>query len=197
MKKRAAFFIFLAIAVCLTGFTSAYFIYGRDLGNNFGIGENVMQIAEDYQPPKELGMGENIFKKRVQVKNTGSIPCFVRVFVEFSSSEIRDISQISPDGRSYFPAASYHLNLPEGWVYIDEDDELLGHYYYWTRALKAGDMTPPLFESVKTVIEKASQITDYEIIVYAESVQTLDKDGNEFESGNAWEEAWREFLERR
>ncbi len=197
MKKRLAVIAFITAVFCLSGFTTAYLIYGRDLGNAFTVGENTIDIAEDYQPPKELGMGENIFRKRIRVENTGSIPCFVRVFAGFSDSSIRDISEISPDGKVWYPAEDYRYNLPSGWEYIEEDDELPGPYYYYTRALGPGEKTSLLFDSVKTVIEDPGQMKDYEIIVYAESVQTFDKDGNEFDGSQAWKDAWREFLSRR
>ena len=50
---------------------------------------------------------------------------------------------------------------------------------------------------MKTTFAKAEDVQDYEIIVYAECVQTLDKDGAEFTGGTPWKSAWKEFLERK
>ncbi len=197
MKKKAGIIALMAAIFLLSGVTAAYLSYENDVDNSFIVGTNTIEISEDYEPPGELTVGDNIFKKRVAVENTGNIPCFVRVFADFSDPAIRDISYISPDGVEWYAADEYKYHLPQGWEYVEEDDELMGSYYYYTHILAPGEKTPLLFDSIKTVIEDAGQIKDYEIIVYAESVQTLDKDGQEFAGSRAWEDAWREFLNRR
>lgn len=98
----------------------------------------------------------------------------------------------------------YYLNENEdkyNWYYIPlEDDTLLGGYYYYTKPLKPGEDTTHLFRSVDAYFENALGIQDFDIIVSAESVQSLDKNGNIFiddDSGPAWKKCWQEFLDRK
>ena len=196
MKRSLA--AVLAVAVIGIGGTYAYFTYMQSLKNSFTIGTNTITVTEDFEPPKDMEPGENVFKKKVQVENTGTVPCFVRVFMDFSDSGIADISQISPDGMDYYAAAEYAKHLPDGWVYVsEEEDDSLGGYYYYTEIVEPGEQTVPLLEKVKTHFDTADQIIDYDIIVYSESVQALDKDGAEFERNDAYRTAWTEFVERR
>lgn len=134
----------------------------------------------------------------MEVKNTGTVPCYVRVYVAFSDSSVADVSELSPDGSSFFSAESYADHLPEHWTYIEEpDDAELGGYYYYTEPVAAGKTTDALFKKVKTTFQTAADVQDYEIIVYAESVQTADKDGAEFTGSDPWKQAWTEFLSRK
>lgn len=189
----------LTLFLCIGG-TTAYFTHWQKLQNEMTIGTNTIAVTEEFEPPAEMTQGENIYKKRISITNTGTVPCFVRVFVEFSDSSVRDKSEFSQDRTAdvFYPIAEYKENLPDNWEYVAlMDQELLGGYYYYTQALKAGDTTTALVEQVKTTFEKQEDVTDYEIIVYGESVQTLDKDGAAFQGANAYQDAWIEFLERK
>ena len=84
-----------------------------------------------------------------------------------------------------------------GWIYIPEDkDSELGGYFYYTGVVQAGKSTDELIDSVCTYFESAESVEPYQIYVYAESVQTYDKDGRAFEDSQ-WREAWTEFLSRK
>lgn len=200
MNKEVKRSLIAIIAVALVGIggTWAYFTHMQSLRNVFSVGTNTITITEEFEPPKEMETGENVFKKKVQVENTGTVPCFVRVFVDFSDSSVTDMSQISPDGSAYYPAAEYTEHLPDGWVYISEEENgSLGGYYYYTEMIDPGKKTIPLFEKVKTHFDTEEQIVDYDIIVYSESVQVLDMEGSDFSGSNAYKDAWTEFMERR
>lgn len=199
MKKRISQ-VFLIAAVCCFGFSAtwAYFSSFGRADNVFRVGSNVIRIEEDYEPPKELTTGENLFRKRVQVKNTGSVSCFVRVFADFSDYAVKEYSFLSPDGLTYYPAKEYEQHLPEAWVYIsEEEDELLGGFYYYTQPLEKGKKTVSLFEKVKCSFQNTEEIRAFDILVSAESVQIYDKDGAEFDGADGYQDAWREYLERR
>ena len=187
------------IASAGAGSTAAYFRHIQTVKNVLSVGESTIEITEDYAPPKEMQQGENIYKKRVAVKNTGTVPCYVRVYVGFSDSAVEDVSQLyNPNG--WFDTASYQDNLPDGWAFVTPADDTVvgdGGYYYYTKPLQPGKSTEPLFEKVNTTFAKAEDVQDYEIIVYAECVQTLDKDGAEFTGSTPWKSAWKEFLERK
>lgn len=188
----------LCVLLLSVGTTAAYFTYWQSINNQMTVGESTIEIEEDYKPPKELTTGENVFKKTVQVKNTGGVPCFVRIYADFSDSTVKELAFLTADGNEWFPASEYEKNLPDGWIYVSkEDDPVLGNYFYWTEPLGQEKSTDPLFEKVKVIFENSDQITDFDIIVYGECVQTLDMEGEEFSGSDAWEQAWTEFLERR
>lgn len=200
MNKRLCRMILIGLAGMIfgAGGTWAYFTHSRIADNTFCVGGNEIEIQEDYEPPKILTVGDNIFRKKVQVKNTGTVSCFVRVFADFSDYAIKKHSWISPDGSDYYPAEEYALYLPDEWSYIDlEEDALLGGFYYYTVPLEAGKNTVSLFEKIRCSFQSAEEIREFDILVSAESVQVFDNDGAEFTGDNAWREAWTEYLERR
>lgn len=61
------------------------------------------------------------------------------------------------------------------WFYCAEDG-----YYYYTLAVEPEDETLPLFTQVQTIYGE-NEKKSYDIIVYSESVQIYDADGNEVE----------------
>lgn len=201
MKNKNGFFKFVGLLACVglltAGSTYAYFTHAQKINNQFTVGENTISIEEEFEPPKEMTQGENVYKKKVQIKNESNVPCYVRVFAEFSDGDIKAISQLD-NGAGFVNAADYPDNLPENWVYISEaDDTLLGGYYYYTVPLEVGAKTIPLFERVKTTFAAAEDVKAYELIVYAESVQTLDKNGEDFTGAEPWNQAWDEFINRK
>ena len=90
----AAVIGFLAAA----GVSAAYLIYQKSIINTIQAGGNTISITEDFEPPKKQEVGDNIFKKRVQIENMDETACFVRVFMEFSDSGTKKRARISPDG---------------------------------------------------------------------------------------------------
>lgn len=200
MNKNVSRMILVCMAAALfgAGGTWAYFTHSRIADNAFHVGSNTIEIQENYEPPKTLTTGENIFRKKVQVKNTGTVSCFVRVFADFSDYRIRNLAQISPDGSDYYPANDYAGYVPEEWTYISpEEDLLLGGFYYYSAPLEAGKTTDPLFEKIKCSFQSAEEIREFDILVSAESVQIYDKNGAEFTGEYGYREAWTEYLERR
>lgn len=234
MKKilnipATAFFSICAVAA-VAGVAVAYLTTARGLVNKFTVGNNTIDIVEKYEPPKELTQGINTYSKKVQVENTGKTDAFVRVYAEFSDSDIANNSYVTTSApgnvsidstdtadvvKSKMTAAGYKAHdefWKEGgpdndWVYISTDtDPLLGGYFYYTQPVKSSEsegatkdnvITNPLIEKVATYFESANDVKDYEIIVYAESVQTTDKDGVEFTGNDAYKDAWTEFLTRK
>lgn len=197
-KDAAAIALILLTMTVSAGGTYAYFTHAKSVNNRISVGTNTITIQEDYVPPKKLDVGENIYKKDVKIKNTGTIPCFIRVYAAFSDSAILERSEFSADGTIFVSADTYADHLPESWVYIAQtDDAELGGYYYYTEPVFAGEETSSLFKKVKTTFSDANDVLNYELIVYAESVQVFDKDGQEFTEASPWKAAFREFLERK
>lgn len=198
MNRKAVAAVLAMCILCGVGTVWGYFFYGARNVNALTVGANTIRITEEYQPPEQLTVGDNVFRKRVQVENTGSVPCFVRVFADFSDSGVRACSQLSPDGTRYYPADQFERYLPEGWVYLDETSEpLLGGFFYYTESLMPKEKTAALWEKVKTSFANADQIRSFDIIVCGESVQVKDCLGEPYTGAEPWKQAWTEFLERR
>ena len=172
--------------------TTAYFTDNDQAENEFTVGENEIEIVETFTPPEQPVVGDNTFTKSVEIKNTGDVPCYIRAFIEFSDNDVRGESKVSPDGTNYYTMAEFNNHLPSGWVYVDSG--AMAPYYYYTGVVDVNASTPKLLQSVKTTFAKESDIEPYEIYVYAESVQTLDKDGKEFTGTDPWRQAWTEYL---
>lgn len=210
-KKTKKIIIIAALAVLVIASIVAIYAYLADRGekeNNFTVGNNTVEIDEEFNPPPELKEGNNPFVKKVCVKNTGNVPCYVRVFFEFSDSKVKETAKISADEYekyndgsdnydelAWYSYEEYKENLPEGWVYIPaEDDSLLGGYFYYTKPLEVGESTPYLFRAVNAYFENESDVTDFEIIITTDSIQVTDKYGVEFTGTDAYKNAWKEFL---
>ena len=149
LKRLIAGVIFSILVVAVVGMTgvSAYFTANSEKINRFSVGQNVCEIAEDYTPPGILPTGNTT--KKVQVKNTGSVPCYVRVFAEITDPTAAD-------------HISANFNVSE-WTVKQSDG-----YYYYKGAIKPGESTAPLF----TTITSKQELKDFGMICYAETVQS-------------------------
>lgn len=219
VNKKIAIVTGCLLAVA-AGVTIAYLTAGRRLVNKFTVGENTIKVVEEFEPPKKLDKGLNTFTKKVQVENTGTTDAFVRVYAAFSDSDVaknsfvaaskpRSVTIADDDTlesvTSKMKSAGYKTtedfwaeNGPSNnWVYIPEDgDSELGGYFYYTKSVAPGKDTEDLMNTVTTYFASADDVKDYEIIVYAESVQTKDKDGNQYDDSN-YQTAWETFLTRK
>ena len=205
MKKPGKTVITVAaavVAIITAGLiVSAYFGSFEGKDNTVIPAENVIEISEDFIPPAEQGQGDNIYKKQISIVNSSNAPCYVRVYMDFSDSQIRNRSYLSNDPNaaadSFYKADrstsgdTYIANLSTlapGWVFIPDDAAApLAGYYYYTNPVAAGGTTSPLITFVKTVNTNAEEIQQYDIIVYSESIQTTNTSGDPYTDYNdAW-----------
>lgn len=133
--------LLLAAGIC------AYYVSTALKSNEFSVGENSIAIEEDFEPPATIEAGQS-YEKRVTVRNIKSVPCYVRVFAEFSDPKQADAMRIN-------------FNTTD-WTGKQEDG-----YYYYKKVLAVGDATEPLFEGFRAEKDSAN----LELIVYSESVQ--------------------------
>ena len=105
-------------------------------------------IEEDFTPPKQW-QPDTTYEKDVKVRNTGSVPCYIRVYAALSDTAI--------------PA---HMDFDtKDWTQADDG------YWYYAGIVEPGADTSSLFTKVTIGdIETESQKT-FDIIIYAESVQ--------------------------
>ena len=195
VKKKYIMLILSAALIALTAYTLAYFTSSDNVTNRFS-GKNdsdektnvEIEITEHFEPPPE--QNDEPFQKTVQISNTGNTDSYIRVRLEFSSSEIRDISWLSNDddkdnSSSYINASEFSASsLPEGWEYRGQDG-----FYYYTEALPPDGVTTPLIKWVKTLFPDDGSIDadEFDIFVYSEAVPADDENGERL----TYEEAWR------
>ena len=196
MKKQTL--ILLAVAAIAFGSVSsavAYYTGEETHTNAVTVGQNTTTITEKFDPPTKLKTGENTYKKTVQITNTGNTDTFIRVFLDVDDDAIRKITVFSGDNRnSWYSPGDYKDHLPSGWVYIPENDGVLGGCYYYTSAVKPGESTAPLITDIKTTFQDEASIKPYSVLVHEESIQTYDKHGALFVGSEAWKAAWTEML---
>lgn len=168
MRKKK---ILLIVAACLLvastsfGVTYAYLIANDSVQNEFTVGENKIEVEEEYDPPEKL-KPEIVIPKKPCVKNTGNLPCFVRARADFSDSEAKGFCN--------------DLDIDtENWEY-DPDDG----YYYYKKLLQPGEATTYLFTKLEIKKEKPDgtpltegDLIDFDVLVFAESCQHEDHDG--------------------
>ena len=204
-SSRIYLCIAAAVIVSLTvGVSLAYLAAHDNEPNTIIIDKGDTTISETWSEPTTLD--EDAVQKVVQVHNNADTPCYVRVFVDFSDSEISKRALVSndeagTDNSKYitwdaFTSTASPQTIAPDWVYNSSDG-----YFYYTKPLAAqndnntDDDTTSLFRWVKTLYTKQSAngaaneqyldtmgseayIKDFEIIVYSESVQTILTDGS-------------------
>ena len=176
-KKRIIVVIACIIALAtIVGTTYAY-LSGKDNANNpISVGENTIEVDEEFELPKELVPGIS-YTKSPKVTNTGNMDCYVRMCVYYSDESVSRYTTINFDTTN--------------WTYNPDDG-----YYYYHHIVHPGESSTPLFTEV-TILSQIDNgdgtftdvtqddLIDYDIIIYAESVQAAD-----YSSAT---EAWQAF----
>lgn len=194
-KKTLTVLIFICLFLCGLGtikITKAYLSDGEANKNTIEIGFNEIEIIEESNIPETMTVGENTYQRQIQIKNTGNVSCYVRIFAEFSDLEAESLSEISSDGNTFYSAESYKDNLPENWVYIPiEEDSFLGGYFYYIKELEPDELTDPLFKMIKTTFEAEDSVRDCDLIIYSESIQSKITDPRiELTDTDIWKQTW-------
>lgn len=203
MRKKYIVTAVAGVALCLAlvGTAVAYFSDLGHLDNVLTPGSNTVEVEEKYTPPKELKV-DNEIPKEVQIKNNGNVPCFVRVFANFSDSKVRSWAKLKVEDSDEWKAWDQYIqNPPDGWVYqpitIGGATGILDGFFYYTKPLQPGESTSYLFKKVRVTFPGEADIQNFEIIVSAESVQTIGSDGKDYSSEpDGWKTVWTDFLKR-
>ena len=188
------------VAAAAVGVTYAYLQNTQQQPNTFKVKEDKVSVTETFTEPTTMQI-QNEFEKKVAVQNTGTSDQFVRVYLDFSDSRIRDKSKLVSSTGEEYSWNEFLTHLPDNWAYVSEsDNQTLGGYFYYTKILKPNEKTPNLIEKVKTDFtedgtENIDNINDFDIVVYTESVQTteIDQNGTQYTDAK-WQTAWRSFL---
>jgi hypothetical protein len=123
----------------------------------------------------EVSPGGPPVSKDPAVKNNNSIPVFVRMLVTGGVKNFKYI--VGTGGEVEFEA------LPVGgdnssWQKGTGGDE----YFYYKKILEPEQTTTTLFDAVKLKSEFTGGADNLDIIVYAEAVQTIGENGEEFKT---------------
>lgn len=173
MTKKRIIIAALSCLLVLTasfGITYAYLIATDSKENQFTVGENTIEVVEEYVPPQKLEPGL-IIEKAPKVENTGNLPCFVRMRADFSDSNAKEFCK--------------PLVIGSDWEYDESDG-----YYYYTKVLQPGKSTQSLFETVEIKTHKDSDNTEYtlqdmidfDILIYAESCEQGEHNENDYKT---------------
>ncbi|MBQ2444274.1 MAG: hypothetical protein II501_03220 [Clostridia bacterium] len=209
MKKRIKIIIVAAVVIIAATTATVLFAYLQSMvnqPNKFNIGEGNIAVTEVFTEPDSMTMGD-FFEKVVAVKNTGASSQFARVYLDFSDSRVKSEAKIVYTKNGIRQEKSWNdflADLPENWVYVSENDldgALLGGYFYYSKVLAKGSTTSPLINGVITDFTtaegdtNADNISNFDIVVYSECVQTteIDSDGTVY-TNNDWRSAWNSFL---
>lgn len=213
---RTILAVFLFVVLAFTAYTgvTAYLTDEEVTVNELTPGKNDITIVEEF--PEPTPSPNMTYKKSVQVRNDGSTKAFVRVLLKFSDNRVEDLSEMSSNGTTFYPASrsaanSYYTHLPSGWVYIPEEDntnvsitldgvthtakrgELLGGYFYYTGILNANQATSKLVDTFRTTFADEESMIPFDIYVYAESVQPYMAEGTAA-TASQWETVWSQFI---
>lgn len=145
--KWLALVVMPIIIASIIPISNAYFSHINTKENKITIGENDIMIVETFSPPEEW-MPNTIYKKNVKVRNTGTVPCFIRVYIALSDSDM---------------PATMDYNT-EKWIKGDD-------YWYYKGIVLPGADTNSLITQVNIGNANPAQLKSFNIIVYAESVQ--------------------------
>lgn len=147
-KNWLAVFVLLGFILALLPFSTAYLSHVETKDNLITIGNNDIMIEEDFIPPKAW-QSNTTYKKDVKIRNTGTVPCFIRVYVALSDKDVPG-----------------ELNIDTArWIQSSDG------YWYYNGIIEPGANSPSLFTKVTIRDANAEQLKTFDVIIYAESVQ--------------------------
>ncbi len=164
-KTLAAFGSVAGIAVLVVvGVVIAYLSDSDRARNQLAIASNSIEIIESF-PESPAIITEGEIEKVVQIRNTGTSACFVRVAIAFTNEDAVAFAQLDIDSNA--------------WSELQEDG-----YYYSIEPLESHTTSLPLLDGV-TIGEAPEQgYCDFGLIVHAESVQVTNPiDGTQYLDG--------------
>ena len=229
------------VAAASFGITLAYLGDTTGKDNTVIVGHGDEEISEEFNAPSEVSMSNEV-KKKFSITNTGTVPLFARLYAEFSDSTIADKAKVKVGDKEY-KWADFKLKmaespdqrgddrdiLPVNWRYMRENPEngKLGGYFYYTKVLPTSAKATPenpkvterLFDSVvysygnNESESNIDLISGFEMIVYSETVQTVETGsvevskvdennqtvmetvyGYDYAEKNEWLKAWKSYL---
>jgi predicted ribosomally synthesized peptide with SipW-like signal peptide len=143
-----------------TGLTLAYLTDSDSEDNIMTVGETVIEIDEDFDPPPTPPAPGEAVTKVVRIRNTGNLPCTVRARLLFEDYVLKNAVEPFETGSSW-------LYQPDG-------------FYYYLTPLMPGEETEPLISEIRfrteygsgeRVKEEDLAKIDSGLIVYSEALE--------------------------
>ena len=160
------------------GSLSAYMVDKETADNVMTIGNNTIEIVENFQPPEGGYKGGEIIPKEVKVTNIESVPCYVRVYLESTYSDVDWEIEVPRFAMAKALGENEGVLLDElpmnkvfdGWVRSSDDG-----WYYYTKPLGVGESTTTLLDFVCYRDENFDwfDVEDVDVYVYSESIQDM------------------------
>lgn len=158
----------LAVISLSVGLTIAYLMDSENKPNTVKVGYGDGEISETFTEPSVATM-DNKNDKTVWVKNTGTVPVFARVYMNFSDSSVADKAKVTYGTDKEVTWAQFLMDMAADnngtdWKYIPEtgatDSATLGGYFYYTKALEVADdpVTTGVTENQTTELIKAVEV---------------------------------------
>lgn len=174
--------VLLLPAVGVTGIIAYQTAFG-EVQNQISPGFNDSEIEEEFPVPDPIIPGEATARvKKVAVKNVAGVPCFVRIMLKISSSDLPIV--FTYDGKTGYNT--------DDWV-LESDG-----YYYYKKPLNVNESTTYVVDGIQTKAEEQSeqqnQADVVSVYVYAETVQAKNA-----HTGMEWKdyrEAWQYYGNR-
>lgn len=177
--KRSALSIMLFISLGLIPVSLAYQTDHKALSNPISAGHNTSAVHEQFPSPTPLLPGKKqTYAKKVSVINHNSVPCYIRVSVNYSDSDVGQAVTLTD------------LNTTD-WVFLSsKQDSKLGGYYYYKHPIKPGAATAALFTSLTVAaggdFSNLTSEDTFDVMIYEESVQQG--------SHRSYADAWKTWI---
>lgn len=167
-KIKVAIILISVLLACSVGTLQAYFTDSDSKNNKISPQKNEIKVVEEFNPPDSL-VENSTFVKKPTVKCTEGVDCYVRIYCEFNDSNVAKFASMD-------------------WNTTDWTEKQPDGYYYYKKKISKGEETKPLFTKVSIADGTASLLKDFDIIVYAESVQAFNTSTKTFYSDyiSAW-----------
>lgn len=181
-KKSSIFwhiFILIIILMSIVSFKPLFaYLAAKDTEINYiKPGFNISKIQEVFPEQGVLPVKGKTYEKKVSVKNEASVPCYIRVSVDYSDSRIGNAASL------------IGLNTVD-WEYIGMEQPKLGGYYYYKKPVSPGQSTTNLFEGIRFSENMDHSFWEsrekFDVILYEESVQQGDY--------TSFSKAWNDFI---
>ena len=168
MKNKKIIILACALSafVACAGTTYAYLSKTLNNDNAFTTGYCDAILTETGSIPENVPSGETfVINDEVCVLNTGNLPCYVRVAIDFDSNQTENKATI--------------VGKDSKWIYKDG-------FYYYTQAIAPGDSTEPIFTSINIEALSEAEAEDFGMGVYSEAIDSVNETG--------YESAWENYL---
>lgn len=169
---RITVFVLALVVVTVIVFSSQSLAYFTDMANSFdnrisagNVGIDIMDMMSDgqggpvlYTDPIKV-MPASSVSKVVAVKNSGSLAVYVRISLKKTVNDPTDLAVGWED------KISCNIN--------SADWQLVDGYYYYTKALRPGQTTTPLFDEVSFAASMGNEFVNKSVVftVTAQAVQ--------------------------